>query len=320
MENKSHALAAGLFVVLLTAMVIGWSIWMGRDNTAYTRYELATQDSVTGLQLQATVRYKGVPVGKVTAIEFNPEKNGQVLITLAVNREAPISQTTYAMLGFQGVTGLAHIQLDDDNSATTPLPPGPDGIPRLPMRTSPFGQIAEQGPVIMQQVEDATRRVNELMSPDNQRQLMSTVASLGQAAQSLDALSKRLQTTVDTKLDPALAALPSVAQDTRKTLAVIQRTSTDVSKAVGGISAKGGALDQMAEAVGQVSAAADNFSRGTLPNLGRTMSDVGQSARRLGDTADSFRQNPQSLLYGSPDTQPGPGEQGFVAPAAAGAR
>ena len=111
-----------------------------------------------------------------------------------------------------------------------------------------------------------------------------------------------------------------MAQDTRKTLAVIQRTSTDVSKAVGGISAKGGALDQMAEAVGQVSAAADNFSRGTLPNLGRTMSDVGQSARRLGDTADSFRQNPQSLLYGSPDTQPGPGEQGFVAPAAAGAR
>mgnify|MGYP003620906254 CR=1 FL=1 len=74
MENKSHALAAGLFVVLLTAMVIGWSIWMGRDNAAYTRYELATQDSVTGLQLQATVRYKGVPVGKVTAIEFNPEK------------------------------------------------------------------------------------------------------------------------------------------------------------------------------------------------------------------------------------------------------
>ena len=103
MENKSHALAAGLFVVLLTAMVIGLSLWMGRDNTNYQRFELATKDSVSGLQLQAAVRYKGVPVGRVTSIEFDPAKDGKVLIIIAVNAEAPITATTYAMLGFQGV-------------------------------------------------------------------------------------------------------------------------------------------------------------------------------------------------------------------------
>lgn len=319
MENKSHALAAGLFVVVLTALVIGISLWLGRDNTTYTKYELATAESVSGLQLQAPVRYKGVPVGKVRSIEFDPEKNGNVLIVIAVNAEAPVTQTTYAMLGFQGVTGLAHIQLDDDNMNTTPLPAGPDGLPRLPMRPSPFGQIAEQGPVIMQQVEDATRKVNDLLSTDNQRALMASVQSMGQAAQSLDALSKRLQVTVDTKLDPALASLPAVAQDARKTLAGIDKTSRDVSKAVSGLSSKDGVVGQMATAVEQVTNAADNFNRGTLPNLGRTMSDVGSAARRMGDTADAFKNNPQSLIYGTSNALPGPGEQGFVAPAAAGA-
>lgn len=319
MENKSHALAAGLFVVVLTALVIGLGLWLGRDNTTYTKYELSTLDSVSGLQLQAPVRYKGVPVGKVTSIEFDPEKNGKVLIIVAVSAEAPITQTTYAMLGFQGVTGLAHIQLDDDNSSTTPLPPGPDGLPRLPMRPSPFGQIAEQGPVIMQQVEDATRRVNDLLSDSNQRELMTTVASLGQAAQSLDALSKRLQLTVDTKLDPALASLPAVAQDVRKTLAGIDKTSKDVGKAVSSLASKGGAVDQMATAVEQVSNAADNFNRGTLPNLDRTMNEVSSAARRLGDTADSFKNNPQSLIYGPTNALPGPGEKGFVEPVPAGA-
>lgn len=319
MENKSHALAAGLFVVVLTALVIGLGLWLGRDNTTYTKYELSTLDSVSGLQLQAPVRYKGVPVGKVTSIEFDPEKNGKVLIIVAVSAEAPITQTTYAMLGFQGVTGLAHIQLDDDNSSTTPLPPGSDGLPRLPMRPSPFGQIAEQGPVIMQQVEDATRRVNDLLSDSNQRELMTTVASLGQAAQSLDALSKRLQLTVDTKLDPALASLPAVAQDVRKTLAGIDKTSKDVGKAVSSLASKGGAVDQMATAVEQVSNAADNFNRGTLPNLDRTMNEVSSAARRLGDTADSFKNNPQSLIYGPTNALPGPGEKGFVAPVPAGA-
>ena len=320
MENKSHALAAGLFVVLLTALVIGLSLWMGRDNTNYTRYELSTKDTISGLQPQAAVRYKGVGVGRVTKIEFDPAKDGKVLITIAVNAEAPISQTTYAMLGYQGVTGLAHIQLDDDDTNTTPLPPGEDGIPRLPMRPSPFGQIAEQGPVIMQQVEDATRRVNELLSADNQRALIASVQSLGQAAQSIDALSKRLQVTVDTKLDPALAAIPSVAQDARKTLVGIQKTSNDVSKAVGILAAKDGVVDRMGTAVEKVSDAADNFNRGTLPNLNRTMGDVSNSARRLGDTADSFKSNPQSLIYGTTQSLPGPGEPGFVAPAAAGAR
>ena len=321
MENKSHALAAGLFVVVLMALVIGLSLWLGRDTTAYTRYELSTQESVSGLQQQAAVRYKGVPVGKVVGIEFDPEKNGQVLIRIAVNAEAPIAPSTYAMLGFQGVTGLAHIQLDDDSNITTPLPPGPDGLPRLPMRPSPFGQIAEQGPVIMQQVEDATRKVNDLLGTENQRQLMATVQSLGQAAQSLDALSKRMQVTVETKLDPALASLPAVAQDARKTLVSIQHTSNDVSKAMTSLSAKGGVVDRMGTAVEKVSDAADNFNRGTLPNLNRTMGDVSSSARRLGETADNFKNNPQSLIYGSSTALPGPGEQGFVAPpAAAGAR
>ena len=320
MENKSHALAAGLFVVLLTAMVIGLSLWMGRDNTNYTKYELSTKDTINGLQPQAAVRYKGVAVGRVTKIDFDPAKDGKVLITIAVNGEAPISQTTYAMLGFQGVTGLAHIQLDDDATPGTPIPPGPDGLPRLPMRPSPFGQIAEQGPIIMQQVEDATRKVNDLLSADNQRALMASLNNLGQAAQSIDALSKRLQVTVDTKLDPALASIPQVAQDARKALAGIQQTSNDVGKSVKSLAAKGGAVDQMGTAVEKVSDAADNFNRGTLPNLRRTMGDVGGAARRLGDTADSIQNNPQALIYGSSNALPGPGEQGFVAPAAAGAR
>ena len=170
----------------------------------------------------------------------------------------------------------------------------------------------------MQQVEDATRKVNDLLSTDNQRALMASVQSMGQAAQSLDALSKRLQVTVDTKLDPALNSLPAVAQDARKTLAGIQKTSNDVSTAVGTLAAKGGVVDQMGQAVEKVSDAADNFNRGTLPAMGRTMHDVGAAARRMGDTAEAFKNNPQSLIYGSSNALPGPGEPGFVAPQPAG--
>ena len=85
MENKSHALAAGIFVLAVAAMLAGLAIWLTRDNTSYQHYELTSKDGVTGLQPQAAVRYKGVAVGKVTRIGFDPQIPGNVLIRIAVN-------------------------------------------------------------------------------------------------------------------------------------------------------------------------------------------------------------------------------------------
>lgn len=125
MENKSHALAAGIFVLVVAAMLAGLAIWLTRDNANYEQYELSTRDGVSGLQPQATVRYKGVAVGKVTRIGFDPQVSGNVLIRIAVNEQAPISPTTFAVLGYQGVTGLAHVQLDDAEKPYPELPPAP---------------------------------------------------------------------------------------------------------------------------------------------------------------------------------------------------
>ena len=41
MENKSHALAAGLFVLAMTALLISAAVWLTRDTSSLSRYELA---------------------------------------------------------------------------------------------------------------------------------------------------------------------------------------------------------------------------------------------------------------------------------------
>ncbi|WP_043821849.1 MlaD family protein, partial [Delftia sp. RIT313] len=113
MENKSHAMAAGIFVLVVAALLAGLAIWLTRDTRQYNEYELSTKDGISGLQAQAAVRYKGVAVGKVTRIGFDPQTNGNVLIRIAIGVNTPITPTTFAVLGYQGVTGLAHVQLDD---------------------------------------------------------------------------------------------------------------------------------------------------------------------------------------------------------------
>ena len=71
MENKAHALAAGLFTLVLAAALVAVVLWLRAEPIAQDRYTLRTQGSVSGLNVQARVRYRGVEVGKVESIEFD---------------------------------------------------------------------------------------------------------------------------------------------------------------------------------------------------------------------------------------------------------
>ncbi|HCL85223.1 MAG TPA: MCE family protein [Comamonadaceae bacterium] len=321
MENKSHALAAGAFVLLVAALLAGLALWLTRDQTAYRYYELSSKDSVSGLQPQASVRYKGVAVGKVTRIGFDPQVSGNVLIRLAVDGSAPISDTTFATLGYQGVTGLAHIQLDDASRPLPPPPPGPSGLPRLPLKSSPLSQLAEQGPAILGQIQEVTQRVNDVLSDDNQQRFATALEQMGNAAGSVDALARRLQQTVDTRLDPALASVPQVTADARQTLAALRqagdsagRAADEVAGTVRRLGAPGGPLDDIATGSRSLADAADRFGRITLPRLNNAADETARAARRLGRTASGISDNPQSLIYGSGTAAAGPGEPGFTPP------
>lgn len=320
MENKSHALAAGVFVLVVSALVVALALWLQRDNGQYNRYELTTRDGVTGLQPQAAVRYKGVAVGKVTYIGFDPETNGNVLIRIAVEEDAPISPTTFATLGYQGVTGLSYVLLDDAGTPQTSLPPGASGLPRLPLHSSPFAQLSEQGPVILGQVQDMTRRVNDLLGDDNQKRFSDALSNIGAAAQSVSTLSKRLDSTISTTLEPALAEMPALAREARGAVKTMKQAGEQVSSVAGEfgktarrLNAQDGPMERASKGVETFVQATERLSAQTLPALERAADSASSAALQVGRSAASFTDNPQSLLYGN-TSSPGPGEPGFVAP------
>ena len=223
MENKAHALAAGIFLIVVTALLAALALWLTRDNTRYTLYELSSKESVSGLQPQASVRYKGVAVGKVVDIGFDPLVHGNVLIRIAVNADAPIRPTTFAVLGYQGVTGLAHVLLDDAGQPLPVQPTGPSGVPRLPLQASSLTKLAEQGPAVVGQMQAAAERINRLLGDENQERFSLALDNIGSAAGQIAQLGQRLDATVRLRLDPALAAVPALAQDARATLQVLQQ-------------------------------------------------------------------------------------------------
>ena len=315
MENKSHALAAGVFVLVVVTLLAGLAIWLTRDTREYNVYELTTKDGVSGLQAQATVRYKGVSVGKVVRIGFDNQVPGNVLIRIAVSEDAPVTPGTFAMLGYQGITGLAHIQLDD-GVAVAPLPRGSSGLPRLPMRSSPLNMLADQGPILLERVDEISKRLVTLLGDENQLHLSKALGNIGAAAASVQQLAATL--------DKAAAQLPPLSREAQGTLQSLTRAgnaatavATDLQKTVRDVNAPEGPLRQIAQSADALSAAANTLNRTTLPRFNRTADDVSRSMRQIGSTVSRFGENPQSLIYGPGPSGPGPGEPGFMAPAAA---
>ncbi|WP_027477387.1 MlaD family protein [Curvibacter gracilis] len=323
MENKSHAMAAGTFVLVVTLLLLSLGFWLTRDKGRYQSWELSTRDSVTGLQPQAPVRYKGVAVGKVTQIGFDNEAKGNVLIRISVEEKTPLTATTFATLAYQGVTGLAYVLLDDAGQAQEPLPSGEDGLPRLPLVTSQLGKLTEQAPELLSQIQDATQRIAQTLSDDNQKRLSQMLANIGQASANVAEITATLNGTVKTHVEPALAAVPALTRDASQALKAVQTSAAEVGRMSGEIAQtahrlneKDGPLDRIAQGTEALSHVTDTLGSTTLPRVNRFTEDSARAARQLGRTVTGINDNPQSLLFGHGQVEPGPGEPGFRAPAA----
>ena len=169
MESKSHALAAGAFVLVVLGMLIALAAWLLSDDADTVEYEMATRDAVTGLQEQASVRYKGVNVGKVTNITFSQE--GEVLVRLAISPETPVTKSTYATLNLQGVTGLSFVQLSDHEEDRTPLAAGPNGVPRIPLHPGLLSIMGDRAEAFTEKASLAIDRISKLLDDGCGRQI-----------------------------------------------------------------------------------------------------------------------------------------------------
>ena len=169
MENKAHALAAGAFVLIVTALLALLAVWLTRDNTERDLYEMSTKEALSGIQPQGSVVFRGVPVGKIEMIGFDTKVKGNVLLRVSIDRAAPITKSVFATVASQGVTGLGFIQLDDTGESTERLVANDDNPPRIPLKVGGLDKLLKQGEAIMKQVEAATISVNKILSEGNQK-------------------------------------------------------------------------------------------------------------------------------------------------------
>jgi phospholipid/cholesterol/gamma-HCH transport system substrate-binding protein len=297
MENKSHAFWAGLFTISLGLAVVLILVWFNRDRAERIPYDLIATTNVTGLANDASVRYRGLDVGRVQNIQFDTVHPGQIIIRVMVNRGTPMTHSTYGSLSFQGVTGIAFVQLDDTGDDPRPLKTSPKQVAQLPLHPGLLEQLEKRGDSLLRELEEVAQHVDALTDEQTRQQLLSTAKSIQQTS------------------DAARPALQQLPQDLDK----LGRALDTTNQLMATLRQPNGPLITNLDRVGR---AADDFDRATqvlsarvaddtLPRLNALSEDVRAATRSFDRAADALGTNPRGFLFGLPTPEPGPGEPGF---------
>jgi phospholipid/cholesterol/gamma-HCH transport system substrate-binding protein len=290
----------GLFVSFSLAAIVVLTLWLsGRHGAAdTTTYSMFFERDVSGLMLGGPVYYLGVEVGNVGRMQIIPGDPMTVRVDVDVLESTPVDTGTYASLYYQGITGVAVINLYGDPGMNLPLktPPGME-YPVIEVRDSGLAALLADAPGIMQKVELLLDKAGQLVSEENRVLITGTL-------QNLETLSAALA-----EREASFAALPGAVNETLSEVRISLRQLRDaVSEVSPGLTATTGNLAQasadLSRLIGRLDEwAADNGQGmedfiseglGQVPDLIR---DTRATLREVEKLVGSLREDPSQVLY-----------------------
>lgn len=295
MENRPHALVAGLFVVFLSIMVALAAMQFSGNTIQRNSYTVITKESVSGLNPQSVVRYRGVNIGKVEKIEFDPENLQQILIHILIDQAVILSDTVYAKLGYQGLTGLAYIQLNDDGTGKEPL--ADDA--QIPMRRSLLDEVAGSGQDLLTNVNQLILKMHHLVGDQNQAHISNILQNVEKATKNFDGIAGYLQ--------PVLESFTGLTIESATLVKRLDELLGEIKYTVAKANQKEGIFDGLAQSTQELAA--------IIPELHKVSDSIVRNSSNLDRVLHQLEENPQSLFFGRPPSLPGPGEAGFILPA-----
>lgn len=230
METRANYVMIGGFVlgILVAAFLFIYWLAAAADSGKSVNAKVVFPGPVTGLPVGGQVLFNGIKVGDVGALDFDPRDPRIVIATIRVSPTAPLRKDVKATLGFQGLTGVAYVDLKGGTTSTGMLLDRQNGEePVIYADRSFFDDVLENGRDVLRKADITLESVNAVLR-ENQPAIAATIrnvetfsqalaqnsdgvkdfmASIGEATTAFSSLSGKLEGLV-TQGERILAAVP----------------------------------------------------------------------------------------------------------------
>jgi paraquat-inducible protein B len=321
MSKQANKTMIGAFVVGAVVLVVGGVLMFGSGKFLQKRipYVMYFESSVKGLDVGASVVWRGVKIGTVTDvllradpialtfeipvfIEVEPDRmmrpeDVSVKRTPRETMKLLIEKGLRAQLQMQSlVTGKLMVELDFRPEKPAKLHGRDPDYVEIPTIESDLAELAQRiGKVPIEEIfEKLHAAVEGIEKVINSPEVMEILTSFNDT---LDAAEKLIE-NVDRHVDPLLTATEETVRDTQDLVRNVDgRVGTLAASAEGAIKSAAVTLDQASETLKSVKASTGDDSV-LFYEINKTLIELSAAARSIRLLADYLNQHPESLLRG----------------------
>lgn len=272
----------GCFVLAVFTGILGFTMWLSKsqDNADSSKFIIYFSESITGLNKGGSIRYRGVQVGQVQKITIDTSNMERIKVIASISNSAPINKGTRASLKFQGVTGLAYIEL---TSSTKDFPPievlEGEEYPVIESVPSDFQKVVDSASQLAANLSILTERASDVLSEDNIKSFSDAMKNISQFT---DIIVKN-QENID-------SAMTSLAQNSEKLSVVLDEVAV-ASKNFSELAKNSNSI------IKENKKAISNFSGTGLNNINNLVSEARRTNNEIQSLTRKVNDNPSEVIF-----------------------
>lgn len=320
MNNKVNYKLIGLSVLFGFFMIFGFTYWLLKPSSKdeMQKYLIYFNESVSGLNLNAPVKYRGISVGKVVDLRINPSNIEQVQATVEILKTTPIKETTVAKLTAQGITGLTYINLSlGDNSAPLLKVKKGEAYPVIKSVPSLFKNVEKSLGELSSQLSDVLEKANTFLDENNRHETHrvlahtanilehvdaildeKTVTHLRSSARNLDKFSLQL-TELTPKIERFVTNSITWEDKMSDSFVSIKHTYSDM----------GVIMENMALSFANVEKDVKDASLTIVPTINESLLQMQSTMIEFDEVMREYKRSPSDILFKETKEKRGPGEK-----------
>ena len=300
MDTKINFFKIGLFVIALVTSLLILIFWLGKfgfEKKKFDEYQIYFKESISGLNIGSSIKYKGFEVGNVNEIKLNPLNSEEIQLNIVIKKGTPIKEDNYAILGNLGITGLKYIELKGGSNDSKLLQKDENGFRIISSKTSDLTTLVDSTTDLTNELTLVLAQMKKLLADENIKTISEILGKTQNSMTNVEQFSSYLVNN-EKKIDELIKNINILAKNGNKSFESIDK-SADSFKVLSSeilLEIRKGSFD------------IKDMSKESFDKLNNVLNSLDLTLLQTQTLIDNLNQSPSDILFKQKNIKNGPGE------------
>ena len=300
MDTKINFFKIGLFVIVLIVSLLFVVFWLGKfgfEKKKFDEYTIYFKESVSGLNIGSSIKYKGFEVGNVGEIKLNPNNSEEIQIDITIKKGTPIKEDNYAVLGNLGITGLKYIELKGGSNNSNLLKEDENGFKIISSKTSDLTTLVDSTTDLTNELTLVLAQMKKLLADENIKTISQILDKTQNSMSNVEQFSNYLVNN-EKKIDELFKNINILTKNGNKSFESIDKSASSFKELSNEIllEIKKGSFD------------INDMSKESFDKLNSVLNNLDSTLLQTQILIDNLNQSPSDILFKQKNIKNGPGE------------